>query len=203
MKVVRLSRKYRCRLGAPVITHVNREIFVLRYFTHCMQCGWCGDACCQDGVDIDAENVARIMTFAEALERRVGRRRHEWFSDEYDTDPEFPGGRATRTRVVDGGCVFLDRRERGCLLHRFALEAGMDYHDLKPLVSTLFPITFEDGTLVAADEVASGTLVCAGDGPTLYQALRAELGYYFGERLVGELDALSVALAPQAPPPVR
>ena len=35
------------------------------------------------------------------------------------------------------------------------------------------------------------TLVCAGNGPTLYQGARAELAYYFGSAFIAELDALA------------
>ena len=34
------------------------------------------------------------------------------------------------------------------------------------------------------------SLVCAGDGPSLYDGVRGELAYYFGRGLVEELDAL-------------
>jgi len=56
------------------------------------------------------------------------------------------------------------------------------------LVSTLFPLTFEQGVLVAAAELADGSLVCAGEGPTLYEGARDELRHYFGAGLVAELD---------------
>ena len=62
---------------------------------------------------------------------------------------------------------------------------------LKPLVSTLFPVTFEHGVLTASNELADGSLVCAGDGPTLYAGARDELHYYFGAALVAELDRLA------------
>lgn len=189
--LARLSRAYAARFGAPVISRVDREIFELRYFTRCMQCGFCADACCFHGVDVDTANVARILAHAPVLERHVGRPAGEWFTGDYERDPEFPGGAYTRTAVREGACVFLSRETRGCLLHRYSLEAGLDYHDLKPMVSALFPITFGDGVLYAADEVHDGTLVCAGAGPTLYEGLRDELAYYFGPALVAELDQLA------------
>jgi hypothetical protein len=191
--IITLNGAYPSRFGAPVITGVHPDIFRLRYFTHCMRCQTCFDACCRDGVDIDVENVARILTHAEALEPLVGRPASEWFSPERRPDAEFPGGASTRTAVVDGGCVFLSRGGRGCLLHRYALHHDIDYHELKPLVSALFPVTFDDGVLHAADEVISGELVCSGAGPTLYEGVRGELAYYFGSTLVDELDRLPPA----------
>jgi len=195
-----LSRDYPSRFGAPVISRVDRAIFRLRYFTHCMQCGFCADACCFHGVDVDVANAERILAHAPALERHVGRPAREWFTGQVERDAEFPGGAYTRTQVRDGACVFLSRRggDRGCQLHSYALRAGLDYHDLKPIVSALFPITFGGGVLHAADEVEDGSLVCAGAGPTLYEGLRDELRYYFGLNFVEELDRLAT-LPPQAP----
>jgi hypothetical protein len=58
------------------------------------------------------------------------------------------------------------------------------------MVSALFPVTFDDGLLHASTEARDGTLVCGGQGPSLYRGARAELLHYFGESLVSELDAL-------------
>ena len=194
--LARLSRDYPARFGAPVISRVDRAIFRLRYFTRCMACGFCADACCFHGVDVDVANVERIMAHARGLERHVGRPAREWFTGRYGRDAEFPGGAFTRTGVRDGACVFLGRESRGCLLHSYCLREGIDYHELKPMVSTLFPITFGGGVLHAADEVQDGTLVCSGAGPTLYEGLRDELRYYFGGPFVEELDRLASSPLP-------
>jgi len=188
--LLRLGRDYPSRFGAPVISRVDRDVFRLRYFTHCTRCDFCFDACCLHGVDVDRENVARIMKHAATLEPYVGRPARDWFTGHYSGDRDFPGGSYTRTQVRDGACVFLNRPSRGCFLHSYSIRAGIDYHDLKPMVSALFPITFGDGVLQPADEVQDGTLVCSGVGPTLYEGLRDELLYYFGPAFVGELDGL-------------
>jgi len=99
-------------------------------------------------------------------------------------------------RVADGGCVFRSRTSRGCLLHAYAIETGQDYHLLKPMVSTLFPLTFSEGLLCLSSELEDGSLVCGGTGPTAYDAVRAELEYYFGGDLVRELDAMAVGVRP-------
>jgi hypothetical protein len=44
--------------------------------------------------------------------------------------------------------------------------------------------------LTPSNEVADGTLVCSGEGDTLFEGVREELAWYFGEELVGELDRL-------------
>lgn len=191
-----LSRTYVARGGAPRLERVELAIFQLRYFTHCLSCTTCHDWCCSHGVDVDAENKARILAQADAIERSTGVSRDRFFTGGMHDDVEFPGGASTRTAVVDGACVFLDRQNRGCKLHRYAIEVGIDYHDVKPMVSALFPVTFDDGTLHASDEATDDELVCLGPGPTLYRGARSELLHYFGEGLVAELDRIERELDP-------
>jgi hypothetical protein len=186
-----LKASYPCVMGGPVLHAVDPKIFTLRYFTHCMACGFCGDSCCDHGVDIDEGNVVRLKALPPAFKARVGVDEADWFTPEALEDREFAGGRYRRTAVVDGTCVFRDRKGRGCLIHGWALEQGIDYHILKPIVSTLFPLTFEHGVLVPSGEAADGSLVCSGQGLTLYEGARAELLYYFGSGLVAELDGMA------------
>jgi hypothetical protein len=190
MDVVALSTDYPCRIGGPVLSSVDRRIFSLRYFQACMSCSFCHDSCCQHGVDIDLENVVRLKSVHGRFAELVGVPQTEWFTDTVIADPEFPSGQHVRTQVRDGACVFLDRKARGCLIHRFALEEGLDYHTLKPMVSILFPLTFNHGLLHASAEALDGTLVCSGEGPSCYEGAREELRYYFGDALILELDAL-------------
>ncbi len=68
-------------------------------------------------------------------------------------DHEFPGGAHVRTSVRDGACIFRNAPARGCAIHAYCLEQGLDYHLLKPMVSVLFPVTFEQGVL---DRVGRG-----------------------------------------------
>ena len=186
-----LSRPYRSRDGSPVLTHADEQIFTRRYFAACLACGFCRDACCDHGVDADAATVGRILAQADAIEARIGVKREAWFTGPLVPDDDLPGGAATRTSVVDGGCVFRSRTQRGCLLHAYAIETGQDYHLLKPMVSTLFPLTFDGGVLCVSSELEDGSLVCGGSGPTAYEAVRSELAYYFGGGLVEELDRLA------------
>lgn len=189
-----LTRHWTARGGAPIITAVDDAIFSRRYYARCMACGFCRDACCSYGVDVDERVVSEILGQADRIEAIVGVSREEWFAGAPVPDPEVPGGGSRRTSVRDGYCVFHDPRGRGCLLHGYAVATGQDYHALKPMVSTLFPLTFEAGTLVLSDELEDGTLVCAGSGPTAYEAVRGELSYYFGDGMVAELDAMAGSL---------
>lgn len=191
MSVAALSRAYVCRLGAPVLHAVDTAIFTARYFARCMDCGFCHDACCRHGVDIDLANAERLKAAPPDFHARVGVPAQDWFAGPVRRDAEFPGGAHLRTAVRDGACVFLNRQGRGCLIHDWCLQNGIDHHTLKPLVSALFPVTFEHGVLGLSGEAADGSLVCAGDGPSCYDGARAEIAYYFGDALAAELDSLS------------
>ena len=192
MAVVRLSKDYVCVQGAPLIHSVDTAIFSLRYFTFCMDCNFCKDQCCNYGVDIDLGNVMRLAALGEEFSARIPVPRAQWFTEEPVADAEFPTGRYVRTRTLDGKCVF--RAKRGCAIHAYAVEKGIDYHELKPMVSTLFPATFELGVLVPSSEVVDGSLICSGEGPSVFEGARGELTYYFGAEFVSELEAVRSAL---------
>ena len=193
MSVVRLTRAYICVQGAPVIHAVDTDIFALTYYMRCMACNFCNDQCCSYGVDIDLGNVMRLAALGEDFSSRIAAPRGEWFTGEVIQDPEFPTGSHVRTQEKDGKCVFLNPAGRGCTIHAYALEKGIDYHDLKPMVSTLFPVTFDHGVLHTSSEVIDGSLICKGDGPSVYEGARAELLYYFGTDFIAELDALATS----------
>lgn len=190
MTPLALPHGFPSRYGVPVLHAVAPEIFRRRFFTQCLDCAFCHDWCCQFGVDVDRYHVDRILAHADALEAYVGVPRARWFTGVVEAEADAPGGETWRTAVVDGACVFLNRQGRGCLLHAFSLEQGIDHHELKSLVDGLFPLTFEAGVLCPADEALSGELVCLDTGPTLYRGMREELRYYFGDELVGVLDRL-------------
>jgi hypothetical protein len=191
MSVHALSRAYPSRLERPVLTAVDTRIFSLRYFRHCMDCGFCGDQCCEHGVDVDRDNAERILAMGEEFERFVGKPKTEWFTGEMVADDEFPSRVQTRTRVAGTHCVFHDAKKRGCKIHAWCLEHGLDVRAFKPMVSLLFPVTFEKSVLMPSTEMLDGSLVCGGKGDTLYAGARDELLYFFGDALVRELDKLS------------
>ena len=197
-----LSRTYVAREGAPAVDRVDTRIFHETFFSACMECSFCFDSCCQYGATVESPMVEAIRQWADELEAYVGVPRGQWFEDWFKPDADYPGGRYTRTRVVDGSCVFLNRTGRGCLLHRFALERGLDVHDIKPMMCNLFPVLPENGLLGPPDEIRDGSLTCTGPGPTLYRSARADLEYYFGPELVAELDVLEAAVV-AAPPAAR
>ena len=141
-------------------------------------------------MDVDLYHYERIQQHAEGIERYTKIPRSKWFTGEFEKDPEVPGGGSHRTRVVKGSCVFLKREDRGCLLHAYCLEEGLDHREFKSMVDCLFPLTFYDDTLCVADEVDEEELVCLDTGPTIYHGGRDELEYYFGATFVEALDVL-------------
>jgi len=193
--LVALSRSYTASGGAPTIAADDSGIFERRYFARCMACGFCADSCCAHGVDVDGRVEAALLAEAPAIEAHTGVAVGEWFRAPATADRDAPGGTFRRTAVRDGYCVFHTPGGRGCMLHSYAIATGRDYHALKPMVSTLFPVTFGDGAIVVSDELEDGSLVCSAVGPTAYEAAREELAYYFGESLVSELDSLAAASA--------
>jgi Fe-S-cluster containining protein len=188
--MIALGRAYTSVFGAPVIDRIDPRIFTLRYFATCMDCTFCADQCCSYGVDIDTANIDALGALGPDFEAFVGVPASQWFTAERTADAEFPSGTYGRTETRGGKCVFAGAA-RGCRIHAWCLQLGLDYHRFKPLVSTLFPVTFEYGALVPSPEAVDGTLVCAGTGPTLYEGTRNELLYYFGEAFIAEPDALA------------
>lgn len=193
--IVSLPRGFPSRYGVPVIARVDDTIFRRTYFTECLACTYCNDACCNHGVDVDLWHVGKMLEHADGLEAFSGVPRERWFSGAVDEDAAVPGGGSLRTRVRDGRCVFVNRTGRGCSIHAYCLERGLDYHDLKSMVDCLFPISFYQTTLCASDDVTDGSLVCLDTGPTLYRGLRDELRYYFGNEFVERLDGIEAAVA--------
>jgi hypothetical protein len=188
--MITLSRPYVSVEGAPILTRVDERIFTSRYYRDCMGCSFCQDACCNHGVDIDEDNARRLLAAPQKFKAMVGVPESEWFTDEIIADAEFPSGRNRRTATRNGACVFRAPDARGCLIHAYSLDEGLDYHVLKPMVSVLFPLTFEQGVLMPSTEILDGSLVCAGEGPSCYDGVRGELEWYFGSALTLELDGL-------------
>lgn len=190
MTPLSLPHPFASRSGVPIVSAVDPAIFTRRYFTHCLDCAFCHDACCTYGVDFDQQTLVGLERHAAAFEAFSGIPRTRWLADSSTPDPSMPGGASKRTQVEDGACVFRNRQGRGCLLHGFAIAQGIDYHEIKPIVDCLFPVTWEDAVLVPSEEVLDDSLICLDTGPSLYQGAREELRYYFGDELVEALNVL-------------
>ena len=86
--MIALSRSYSCVMGGPVLKAVDSAIFTLRYFTHCMSCGFCNDQCCSYGVDIDVDNARKLLAMGDDFKAFIGVPESEWFTDEIVEDTE-------------------------------------------------------------------------------------------------------------------
>jgi Fe-S-cluster containining protein len=117
----------------------------------------------------------------EALVPLVAAPPERWFDSEIEEDPEVPTGQVVRANSEGGRCVFRKKAGRGCALHAL---------NVKPMVCSLFPLSWDQKVLKPNADLTDG-LVCAGGGMTLYEAARDALRAAFGDRLIGELDALS------------
>lgn len=179
--------------SVPSLKQVDTDIFRLRYFGHCMQCTFCNDSCCQYGCDVNLAERDRILALKAELAPYIRAPVEQWFSTEVKYDPDYETGAYVRTQTVQGGCVFLSQDGRGCGIHRFALETGRDYHQIKPLVCWLFPLTWDRGLLRPSYDMTDD-LACKGTGPIIYDMAKEELAVVFGQALVSELDALRLTL---------
>lgn len=188
--IINLLQSYPSIHKLPLISKVDTRIFTERYFTYCLKCNFCNDSCCYFSTDVDLENLERINQWAEDLESYSGINKSDWFQEGYKPYPEYPGKAFVRVNRIKGACAFLSRQKRGCLIHSFCIERGIDYHHLKPMLCSIFPLTFDEGLLHPAVEVDEKNLCCLGNGETLYYGVRHELAYYFGVELVDELDKL-------------
>lgn len=200
-------------LDHPRFRSVWASIFTRRLVADCMthRCAMVDnhtvtklDACCQYGCDVDLHERDAILARGDEIRARL---RAEvaagpWFEDDVEDDPDYPSGQVVRSRVHDGGCIFLAHDRRGCAIHRTALEAGWDFRGVKPAICRLFPISYEDDTICVADEFPEYS--CAHvEGPSLYRITRDALGDIFGPELVTALDAAEAQVLAQVRPADR
>jgi Fe-S-cluster containining protein len=186
--ILSLSREYGS--GNLAISFVQRDVFLKTYFARCLECNFCHDWCCSFGADIDIQNVEKIQQRKEEILPFIRPSEVEWFDGEYSYHEEYAGNQYTRINPHGPRCVFISKDQRGCGLHRYALSQQMDYHEIKPLVCVLFPLSFGEGILCLAPELEDNSLICADSGSSVYQSLREELKHYFGPEIVEELDDL-------------
>lgn len=185
----------------PRFRRVQRDIFVVRVTPDCMnhQCSLLKednrlklDACCQYGVDVDLGERDGIVAHEGEIRSLL---RDEvagapWFDGVEREDPDFPSGRFTRTRTHDGGCIFLAHDRRGCAIHRASIEGGWDFHGIKPHVCRLFPLSYDEQSIVLSDDYADYSCSRDASAPSVYRVGRDDLGAIFGGELVTALDAV-------------
>jgi Fe-S-cluster containining protein len=154
------------------------------------------DACCQHGVDVDLRERDAIAARDGELRAllRGDAATMPWFHDAIERDADMPSGAYVRTRVVDGGCVFLSHDRRGCAIHRSAVERGWDYRSAKPHVCRLFPLTYTNDAIVISGDYEDYSCAFVAGAPSLYRVTRDALGDVFGAELVAALDDVERAV---------
>lgn len=177
----------------------DRDLFVRRIVADCMthRCRMQQedrehlDACCQHGADVDTGERDRILVHAAQIRAilRPEARHMPWFTHEEEEDLDFPSGRFVRTRTFRGGCVFLAHDQRGCAIHRASLEGGWDFDGIKPHVCRLFPLSYDDESILISDDYVDYSCAYDAGAPTLYRHSRDTLRAIFGADLVRALDA--------------
>jgi hypothetical protein len=186
---------------------VEEQIFLRRFapdcMTHACRCRDEGDrllldACCQHGADVDLFEKAAILKRKDAIALVLRPEFSDpalWFdeSDPYHDD-EYPSGTCVRTGRAtpeeSSGCVFLQHDQRGCALHRAALQGGFAPEEIKPMVCRLYPLAFGESLLGLSDDYPRYSCADDASGPTLYRLMRETLGSIFGLGLIRQLDTL-------------
>ena len=183
----------------PRFKKVQRSIFVSKLAPDCMshQCRLKKeddtlklDACCQYGVDVDVAERDGILAHAEQIKTILDDDVAElpWFHEKETEDKDFPSGKFVRTQTHGGGCIFLRHDARGCSIHRASVEAGWDFHGIKPNICRLFPMSYDDESIVMSDDYADYSCAFEDDTPSVYQVGRPDLLAIFGSELVTALD---------------
>lgn len=187
-------------LEHPRFHKVDCSIFLERIAPDCMNFQCCLvkhsgrvklDACCQYGVDTDLDERDGILAHRAEIARllRSEVRDLPWFSEVERVDPDFPSGKLVRTHKHDGGCIFLGHDRRGCAIHRAAIEGGWDFRGIKPHVCRLFPLSYDDESILFSDDYEDYSCALVASAPTVYRTQREDLGDIFGLDLVEALDA--------------
>jgi hypothetical protein len=174
--------------GVIKIHSVEEKLFKARCVPDCLEFDNCQDICCSYGCDVSSDETIRILAHQGDLEKLLNVPATRWFKRHWTVDADFPSGRFVRSRVYRGKCVFYARALRGCMLHRLAVKKGFDPHLIKPMVCFLFPATWEQGNLLVAGFLSE--LPCNARGITVFSSQKGEIGYYFGNEMVREMEKM-------------
>lgn len=201
-------------LPHPRFRRAQRDIFTVRVTADCMthECALMKehgrvklDACCQYGVDVDIAERDGILAHAGELRAllRPAAAAQPWFTTEELVDADFPSGRHVRTTTHGDGCVFLAHDGRGCAVHRASIEGNWDFHGIKPHVCRLFPLSYDQESIVLSDDYRDYSCSRDPDAPSVYRVGRDALGAIFGSDLVAALDAAEAAILTAPPSALR
>jgi Fe-S-cluster containining protein len=185
--IIKLNHEYPSRYKVPIIKYVDDTIFTQHSFCslNCMK-DKCKDLCCYRGEDISESEIAKIIKYKKQLQPLLTIPLEQCFGLAFTNDEDYPSGSYTRTKVINNKCVFL--KDKGCILHTIAISNGVDFHGIKPISGSLFPVSFNYGLLQPSHEITWNLDDCHTYGKTLYHSARNDLKYYFGDEFISELD---------------
>jgi Fe-S-cluster containining protein len=174
---------------------VGEELFTTRFDRSCSMSS-CSAYCCRDGVIVDVEHRDRVLAEADlVMQYMEPTQEHDtskWFDEKESDDMDFPSGRATNTRVVNGTCVFLDSQRR-CVLQRAEEQSP----GLKPFYCRTYPIVIINGRVTIDDEHCPDERACcgpvAGGQLTALDVCSYELEYMLGARAKGMTELRRLA----------
>ena len=193
-------------IAHPRFSRAQRDIFIKRVAADCMvhECRLRKhddrlklDACCQYGVDADIGERDAILGHKEEIATLLRSEVADkpWFKTEESIDEDFPSGRFVRTERFEDGCLFLAHDLRGCAIHRASIENGWDFRGVKPHVCRLFPLSYDQKSIVMSDDYSDYSCAFEPNSPTVYRVGRDTLADVFGADLVVALDAAEAAIA--------
>jgi Fe-S-cluster containining protein len=159
------------------------------------------DACCQYGADVDLFERDKILARSDELKKILSPEAAAapWFTTDQEVMPDFPSGTSVRTARFKDGCVFLQHDGRGCAIHRASIENNWDFHGTKPHICRLFPVTYDDDSILIADDYIDYSCAFDDRAPSLYRVQRSSLEGIFGAELIAELDAAEAAVLATQP----
>jgi len=187
-------------LAHPRFQRAQRDIFFAKVEADCMThtCRLLKegdkvklDACCQYGADTDVAERDAILTHRNEIEAILDSdaAAAQWFTNDEKEDADFPSGKHVRTERHGDGCVFLAHDGRGCAIHRASIENSWDFRGVKPHVCRLFPLSYDQTSIVLSDDYADYSCIKNPLSPTVYRVGRETLGDVFGDALVAAMDA--------------
>ena len=149
------------------------------------------DACCQYGADVDLHERDAIQKHAPQIRALLHKnvRDMEWFQSETTQDADFPSGAYVRTQTIHDGCIFLQHTERGCAIHRAAIEGNWNINGVKPHVCRLFPLSYTHDAIVISDDYHDYSCAFDQQAPSLYEVCRDTLRSIFDDALIKLLDS--------------
>lgn len=191
--IIELKQTFNSRYGLPAVSKVETDIFTFKYYDkNCFDNNTCNDICCSEGVLMDIRSFEQLLKYKDKPEFK-----HIDWDYYFKKDLLAAGGLGCDSRVVNGTCAFRNTGGRGCLIHKFSLESGMDFRDIKFLYCCFFPADIFDGELLSYSNLLrrKGYLNCEGGNSTVYETSKNDIEYYFGQGLINELDNINANLS--------